>query len=120
MGKKPNVKNLNKQNKRGMISSIAFALLALVLTVVVFAGLVYAENALTDNIVYKEVVVAKSDIRALAYPVLRHRVKLSFNAVTEGKDIDTVLTMLLDELDGVKKAAPNAEDKNKKSHFIKR
>lgn len=62
MGKKPNVKNLNKQNKRGMISSIAFALLALVLTVVVFAGLVYAENALTDNIVYKEVVVAKSDI----------------------------------------------------------
>lgn len=60
--KKAKVRSLNRENTRGKVSSIAFALLSLVLTIVIFSGLVFAQNALTNNIVYQDVVVAKEDI----------------------------------------------------------
>jgi len=57
--------------------------------------------------------VAISDIAALACPVLRHRVKLSFNAVTERKTVDEVIISLLNELNGVKPAAPSSASAEK-------
>ncbi|MGN1078052.1 MAG: AAA family ATPase [Candidatus Gallimonas sp.] len=50
--------------------------------------------------------VSYSDLNTLAYPVLRHRIKLNFEAITERVSADDVVTMILDELNGkkVKKA----------------
>ena len=42
--------------------------------------------------------VAYSDINALAHPVLRHRIKLNFEAVAEGVTSDDVIDMILAEL----------------------
>jgi len=41
--------------------------------------------------------VSVSDIKTLAYPVLRHRIALNFEAVTEGLSADDVITKLLEE-----------------------
>jgi len=41
--------------------------------------------------------VSYDDINTLAYPVLRHRVKPSFAAVTEGVTVEDIITHLLDE-----------------------
>lgn len=46
--------------------------------------------------------VSYDDIGALAYPVLRHRVKPSFAAVTEGISVEDIITHLLDEAGGKK------------------
>ena len=46
--------------------------------------------------------VSFEDIDTLAYPVLRHRVKPSFLAVTEKIDADTLIYMLLEEVNGRK------------------
>ena len=42
--------------------------------------------------------VSYSDIEALAYPVLRHRIKPSFTAVSEKKDADALITELLGQV----------------------
>ncbi len=52
--------------------------------------------------------VAYSDINELAYPVLRHRIKLNFEAVAERISADTVIGMILDEV-GRKQRIPGAK-----------
>jgi len=47
--------------------------------------------------------VSYEDIDALAYPVLRHRVKPSFNAITEKMTTDELIRQLLVELKGHRK-----------------
>jgi MoxR-like ATPase len=42
--------------------------------------------------------VSYSDINALAYPVLRHRMKLTFEAVAERVSADEIITMIIEEL----------------------
>lgn len=44
--------------------------------------------------------VAQEDIDALAYPVLRHRIKLTYEAIMSHQTPDQVITALLDELNG--------------------
>ena len=41
--------------------------------------------------------VSYDDIDALAYPVLRHRIKINYNAINEGLDIDKVIGLLIKE-----------------------
>lgn len=57
--------------------------------------------------------VSYEDINALAYPVLRHRIKPSFTAVTEKVDADTLITRLIEELN--KKPSPLQSIKEKLS-----
>lgn len=47
---------------KGKASSIAIAMLALVLSILVFGLLLFAQNKLTDEIIYQQVVVAKVDV----------------------------------------------------------
>jgi len=42
--------------------------------------------------------VAYSDINTLAYPVLRHRIKLNFEAIADRVSADEVIKLILDEL----------------------
>ena len=42
--------------------------------------------------------VAYSDINELAYPVLRHRMKLTFEAIAERVSADEIVGMIIDEL----------------------
>lgn len=42
--------------------------------------------------------VAYSDIEQLAYPVLRHRIKLGFEAIAERISADSIIGMILDEV----------------------
>ncbi len=57
--------------------------------------------------------VSYEDINALAHPVLRHRIKPSFTAVTEKVDADTLITRLIEELN--KKPSPLQTIKEKLS-----
>lgn len=41
--------------------------------------------------------VSYDDIDALAYPVLRHRIKVNYNAINEGLDVDKVIGLLIKE-----------------------
>ena len=41
--------------------------------------------------------VSYEDIKALAYPVLRHRIKLNYNAITDKLTVDDVITKLIAE-----------------------
>jgi MoxR-like ATPase len=41
--------------------------------------------------------VSYDDIDALAYPVLRHRVKINYNAINDGLDVDKVVGLLIKE-----------------------
>ena len=41
--------------------------------------------------------VSYDDIDALAYPVLRHRIKINYNAINEGLTIDKVIGLLIKE-----------------------
>ena len=50
--------------------------------------------------------VSYSDINELAYPVLRHRMKLTFEAIAERISPDEIVTMIIDELAGKKVEAP--------------
>ena len=61
--------------------------------------------------------VSYEDINALAYPVLRHRIKLSFQAVTDKISTDALIRQLLTEVSGKKQADPTpvTEPKAKKS-----
>ncbi len=55
--------------------------------------------------------VAYSDLNALAYPVLRHRMKMNFEAVAERVTPDDVITMIINELGkgGAKQPAAQAK-----------
>ena len=44
--------------------------------------------------------VSYSDINELAYPVLRHRMKLTFEAIAERISADEIVSMIIDELAG--------------------
>ncbi len=46
--------------------------------------------------------VAYEDLNALAYPVLRHRMKLNFEAIASRVSADEIITMIIDELNGKK------------------
>ncbi|MBQ9114301.1 MAG: AAA family ATPase, partial [Clostridia bacterium] len=41
--------------------------------------------------------VSYEDINALAYPVLRHRIKVNYNAVSEKLSVDDVVSLLIKE-----------------------
>ena len=41
--------------------------------------------------------VSYADIRALAYPVLRHRIRINYTSVNEKLGVDDVITLLLEE-----------------------
>ena len=41
--------------------------------------------------------VSYEDINALAYPVLRHRIKITYNAVNDHLGVDDVIGMLIKE-----------------------
>lgn len=44
--------------------------------------------------------VAFEDVKSVAYPVLRHRILLSFDAISEGVTEDTIIAQLLQENEG--------------------
>ena len=46
--------------------------------------------------------VSYDDINALAYPVLRHRIKASFEAITDRVTNDQIIGLLIDQLNGKK------------------
>ena len=46
--------------------------------------------------------VSYNDVNELAYPVLRHRMKMTFEAIAERVSPDEVITMIIDELNGRK------------------
>ena len=58
--------------------------------------------------------VSYDDINALAYPVLRHRIKASFEAITDRMTSDQIIKLLIDELNGKKAAAPAIDPTFKK------
>ena len=49
--------------------------------------------------------VSIDDINTLAYPVLRHRIKLNFDAVTDKKTPDDIIKALIKEVSGKQKSA---------------
>ncbi len=58
--------------------------------------------------------VAYADINELAYPVLRHRIKLNFEAIAERVSADAVIGMILEEI-AKRKEKPQKEQKEEKS-----
>lgn len=42
--------------------------------------------------------VSYDDIKTLAYPVLRHRIKINYNAVSEKLGVDDVIKLLVSDL----------------------
>ena len=75
--------------------------------------------------------VAYSDLNELAYPVLRHRMKMNFEAISARVSPDDVISMIIDELNGKKPdfanasknaeaAATNAENEKKGKHKLGR
>ncbi|MBR2967331.1 MAG: MoxR family ATPase [Clostridia bacterium] len=60
--------------------------------------------------------VSYSDINTLAYPVLRHRIKMNFEAIAERVSADEVIRMILDDLghNGNKDGAKSMIEENKK------
>ena len=46
--------------------------------------------------------VAYSDLNELAYPVLRHRMKMNFEAIASRVKPDDVIKMIIEELNGKK------------------
>lgn len=75
--------------------------------------------------------VAYSDLNELAYPVLRHRMKMNFEAISARVSPDDVISMIIDELNGKKPdfanasknaeaAVTNAENEKKGKHKLGR
>jgi len=54
--------------------------------------------------------VSYNDVNELAYPVLRHRMKLTFEAVAERVSADEIVKMIIDELTA-KKGLTNEQPK---------
>ena len=59
-------------------------------------GIVLASKA--HALLHGRTYVAMEDIKAMAYPVLRHRIILSFKAEREGRTSDDAITTLLEKL----------------------
>ena len=57
--------------------------------------------------------VSYNDLNELAYPVLRHRMKLNFEAIAERVDPDTIIKMILTELGNKGKAVQTEAEENK-------
>ena len=65
--------------------------------------------------------VSFNDINELAYPVLRHRMKLTFEAIAERVSPDEIVTMIIDELAGkTPKAEAVKEETGKKRKLGKK
>lgn len=62
LGKGTGLKNIKKPNLKEKAPSLLFALLALVLTVIVFGGLLFLRSIFEEEVTYKTVMVAKRDI----------------------------------------------------------
>ena len=63
--------------------------------------------------------VSYSDVNELAYPVLRHRMKLTFEAIAERVSPDEIVTMIIDELAGKNtSAAQEAPVQAEKKHGL--
>ncbi|MBQ7789407.1 MAG: AAA family ATPase [Clostridia bacterium] len=58
--------------------------------------------------------VSYEDINALAIPVLRHRIKLGFEAVTSKMNADDVVAALIKDLNNANKSSTSLFDKKKK------
>jgi MoxR-like ATPase len=56
--------------------------------------------------------VSYNDVNELAYPVLRHRMKLTFEAIAERVSADEIVTMIINELSGKGNEAAKAENEN--------
>ena len=52
--------------------------------------------------------VSYEDVNELAYPVLRHRMKLTFEAIAERVSADEIISMIIDEITGKKKIKNDA------------
>ncbi len=57
--------------------------------------------------------VSYNDLNELAYPVLRHRMKLNFEAIAERVDPDTIIKMIKKELGNKGKAVQTEAEENK-------
>lgn len=57
--------------------------------------------------------VSYNDLNELAYPVLRHRMKLNFEAIAERVDPDTIIKMIIKELGNKGKAVQTEAEENK-------
>lgn len=64
--------------------------------------------------------VSYEDINVLAYPVLRHRIKPGFNAVTEKITADGIIHRLIQEVSGKKEKEPATTEQKGKKSFIGR
>lgn len=67
--------------------------------------------------------VSFEDLNVLAYPVLRHRMKMSFESVAERITPDDVITMIIDEVSkkfNLTKSEKNEKTEEKKSKFGKK
>ena len=63
--------------------------------------------------------VSYEDLNTLAYPVLRHRMKLNFEAIAERIDPDEIIKMIIKELNGVKfGSAKTAEEANEQTEAL--
>lgn len=65
MGDKPKITKIKKDKKprqKITMTSLLWAAIALIITVVLFVGLLFLQNYLSDEVIYKSVVVAKTDI----------------------------------------------------------
>ena len=63
--------------------------------------------------------VSYEDLNALAYPVLRHRMKLNFEAIAERIDPDEIIKMIIKELNGVKfGSAKTAEEAGEQTEAL--
>lgn len=60
--------------------------------------------------------VSYNDLNALAYPVLRHRMKLTFEAIAERVSPDEIITMIIKELNG--KKGGSVEKTNEKTNAV--
>lgn len=60
--KEKGIRNIKKPDLKGKTSSLVFALLALVLTILVFGILLFLQNIFKEDVTYKQVVIAKTDI----------------------------------------------------------
>ena len=62
--------------------------------------------------------VSRDDVDALACPVLRHRVKLTYDSIMRGRTPDEVIRALIDELRGRRPKTGKTEDAEKQNRRI--
>ena len=59
--------------------------------------------------------VSYEDVNTLAYPVLRHRMKLNFDAIAERVEPDQIISMIIKELNGKKSVSEVKTEKTSES-----